>query len=166
MKNINKGVLEVIGLSGGLGRLLWNAKSARIFFCASMTMLSSAALADPVGGYFMTAPGVGGARNRMCIRGGNNGEFAVRIATAYCPDSASECYNVRVDDIEFKSKLTAGHLRYVGNARCEIDIKISKGGTHAVIRQRPECRDLDPDFNSDGVYELVRRKVESEDCKI
>lgn len=97
-------------------------------------------------------------------QGGAGGIVAVKIATAYCPAGDSECYGVRLGEIEFESKLKGGHIRYVGKGRCEIDVRVTAHG--AVISQRPECRDLYLNLAADGVYELIRRDVKSDDCEI
>jgi len=127
-------------------------------------MFASVAAARGVAGYYETKPDSGGARNLMCITSGPGEELAVDIETAYCPGPSPECYNVRIDSIQFNGRLAQHSVHYDDGHGCKIDITFHRLG--ASVLQTPSCRDEERhrDLEAGGTYKLVKSKVDGHDC--
>jgi hypothetical protein len=100
----------------------------------------------------------------MCVKKLPNGAFDVDIVTAYCPTIPGECYNARIDGIQFTSALVKNRISYAEPNGCRIKIKFNRKS--AVISQDANCRNSErPYLYAGGHYQFVKPEVGESDCR-
>jgi hypothetical protein len=114
-------------------------------------------------GFFETKPGVGGARNRLCITRLSDRRLDIYLATSYCPSKSGECYNPRLDAIGFQARPKDRKVIYKDAAGCEITIRFLND--LAKVTQSNRCvSDDHPFLYAAGSYTLMKPAAEESDC--
>lgn len=121
----------------------------------------STTFAHPVVGYFEAKATSGGAKNRMCVTELPDKRLDIYIATSYCP--SKECYNARIDNLNFQSRLRANNVLYKDAQSCLVKVQFDKGG--AQVHQSAQCvTDDHPYLEASGYYKFVKAEVSDSDC--
>lgn len=126
------------------------------------TPLAVIALASPaVSGYFEASPGVGGARNRMCIKPLSDKRLDINIASGYCP--SEECLNFRPDGLWFQAVLKSKRVHYTNKSGCKLTVLFREPG--ATVIHTSQCRDDGhPYLYANGACRFIKSEVGVEDC--
>lgn len=114
-----------------------------------------------VTGYFEASPGVGGARNRMCIKRMADKRLDIYVASGYCP--SEECLNFRPESLWFQASLKSNRVHYTNNFGCNLTVLFHE--RLARVIHTSQCRDDEhPYLYANGAYRFVKSEIREEDC--
>ena len=136
-----------------------------VFLLVLLLIPSAFATERTLAGYFETAPGAMGEKNRLCITPKSPDIYFIEIQTVICPSVFSkDCLNAKMGSIAFSAKPKNGKLSfYEADTKCHIDVAV-KNKKALITQSLGKCTAQFPNDDAGGMYIKIKSSPSENDC--